>query len=154
MSRNPYAPPTAAVADPPLPVSIPRPREVTLSVRLLWLSFALSCTDTIVRTSLDRDEDVMVQGLALVLVAINGAVAAWLIFKIAGGRNWARIAYTVLSVLGYVSMVTNWSTYLAAYHGEPGWIGLDILATLTDLGGLYLMFTKAANTWFKSRAAQ
>jgi hypothetical protein len=95
----------------------------------------------------------MVRDLGLVFIAINGAIMAWLIFKIARGRNWARITYTVLSLLGYASIVMNWSTYLAGYHGDLEWAGLDVLGTLADIGGIYLMFTRAANAWFRTRAA-
>ena len=147
MSRNPYAPPTASVADPPS-VSIPRPLEVTLAVRLQWLSFVLGFASGVMRESWN-DRWVV----AAVSIAIYAAIVAWLIFKLGRGRNWARIVYTVLVLLGYVSIVTSWHVYIAAYHGHPELLVLDILDTLADIGGLYFVFTKAANAWFRPRAA-
>ena len=146
MSRNPYSPPTASVADPPPPVAIPRPREATLAVRLQWLSFALGLGTGLVRQSWG---DVMEWVIGLISIGIYGAVIAWLILKIGRGRNWARITYTVLLVLSYVSILTSWSTYAAAYRGHPEMIVLDGIDTLADIGGLYFLFTKPANAWFR-----
>lgn len=146
MSRNPYSPPTASVADPPPPVATPRPREATLAVRLQWLSFALGLGTGLVRQSWG---EVMEWVIGLLSIGIYGAVIAWLILKIGRGRNWARITYTVLLVLSYVSILTSWSTYAVAYRGHPEMIVLDVLDTLADIGGLYFMFTKPANAWFR-----
>jgi hypothetical protein len=146
MSRNPYSPPTASVADPPPPVATPRPREATLAVRLLWLSFALGLGTGLVRQSW---AGVMEWVIGLISIGLYGALIAWLILKVGRGRNWARITYTVLLVLSYVSILTSWSTYAAAYRGHPEMIVLDGIDTLADLGGLYFMFTKPANAWFR-----
>ena len=115
MSHNPYAPPTAAVADPP-PISIPRPREVAVAVRLLWLSFGLGLSSAIWRQSW---VDPFEMTVGLVSVGFYGAILAWLIFKFGRGRNWARIVYTVLLLFGYVSVLMSWTTYAAPYHGHP-----------------------------------
>jgi hypothetical protein len=149
MSRNPYAPPTASVADPP-PVVIPRPRQVTLAVRLQWFSLVVGFATAMPRQPWD---DAMMLGFALIFIGIYSAIVAWLIFEIARGRNWARIVYTVLALLSYVSMFTSWRMYTAAYHGHPELLVLDIIDTLADIGGLYFMFTRAANAWFRPRAA-
>lgn len=150
MSHNPYAPPTAAVADPP-PISIPRPREVAVAVRLLWLSFGLGLSSAAWRQSWVNPLEMIV---GLVSIGFYGAIIAWLIVKFGRGRNWARIVYTVLLLFGYVSILVSWTTYAAPYHGHPELVGLDVIDTLADIAGLYFMFTKAANAWFRPPAAQ
>ncbi len=146
MSQNPYAPPTAAVADPPPPTPIPRPREVTVAVRLLWLSFALGLS-----SGLERMEwvDVMESTVGLVVMGVYSGLLVWLILKIARGRNWARVVYTILLLLSYVSICSGWYTYFLAYRGHAELVALDVLDTLSDIAGLYFLFTRAANAWFK-----
>ena len=118
-------------------------------MRLQWLAYALGLGTGLMRGPRDSVMEVVV---GLVTLGSYGAIVAWLIFKVARGRNWARIVYTVLLLLSYVSLATSWSTYSASYHGHPEIIVLDILDTLADVGGLYFMFTKAANAWFRPRA--
>lgn len=122
---------------------------MTVAVRLQWLSFMLGFAIALERLSWN---DIMEWGVGLASTGIYAALIAWLIFKLARGRNWARITYTVVSLLGYVSIATSWPTYSAAYHGHPELVALDVLNTLADIGGLCLMYTKAANAWFRSRA--
>src|ERR1700744_4542147 len=119
-TRNPYTPPTASVADPP-EVSIPRPRDVTLAVRLQWVSFVMGFASGLLHESWGGQPAEWI--VALISIAIYAAIIAWLIFKLSRGRNWARITYTVLSLLGYVSIAFSWRSYF----GNQKLVALDVV---------------------------
>jgi hypothetical protein len=124
---------------------------VTVAVRLQWLSFALGFTSAVMRQW--WDSAAMPWTVALVSVGIYGALLGYLIFRIWRGRNWARIVYTALTLLGYLSMLSGWSAYSGAYHNHGSLIAIDLTDALVDLGGLYFVFTRAANAWFKQPVA-
>jgi hypothetical protein len=124
---------------------------VTLAVWLQWVSFALGFTSALLRQA--WDSAAMPWSIALASVGLYSALLAWLIFKIGRGRNWARVVYTILTLLGYLSMGTSWSAYSGSYHGHVSLIAIDVTDALVDIGGLYFMFTRAANAWFRPAQA-
>ncbi|UJW29601.1 hypothetical protein L3Q67_30785 [Saccharothrix sp. AJ9571] len=63
------------------------------------------------------DQAVMLaQGFALAVVAVLVIGYLWLSFKLKAGRNWARVALTVLTLLQAASLFTgetSWAGYLS-----------------------------------------
>lgn len=146
MDPNPYSAPKASVADPVL-VPVERPRVVLRAVQLLWVSFVLTSVSTFADVKLQSyDDAVSIAILAFTLVWFG--TTAWLIFKLARGRSWARTAYLILALISYGLVAFLWNESLADYLAQPYQTTLDVLALLTELVALYLLFTKPANRWF------
>ncbi|MBK1787959.1 hypothetical protein [Prauserella cavernicola] len=63
------------------------------------------------------DQAVLVaQGFALAVVAVVVLTYLWLSFKLKAGRNWARVALTVLTLLHAASLLAThatWAGYLS-----------------------------------------
>jgi hypothetical protein len=145
MDRNPYAAPSAPVSD-PLPQPIERPPQVKWAVQLLWLTLLLGVASLIANPR-------KLEGVELIATIAGGAVMvgleAWLIVKIASGRNWARIVYLILTVLGFASIGIAWQTYVATFSASALTAVLYALQTVTEIAALYLLFTKPGARWFK-----
>jgi len=146
MSRNPYAPPSATVADPPVP-PIQRPRLIARALQLLWISFVLGLIGTFVH---ETQSPALEWLITLVFVALYGAVVVWLFFKIGRGRNWARIVYLVLAVISYLMLSLDWRSYYYSYRQHPGWVWLDFAGIAAELAALALLFSRPANRWFRA----
>jgi uncharacterized membrane protein len=146
MERNPYAPPVSAIADPA--ESRPaRPKEVTLAVKLLWVSFFIGIVGVFLRPAQQ------VPFIAVLIVSILAyGFWAWVITCIANGRNWARILFFVLVGIGVVFAVLFLSTTLALYRGHPFNAFLAALNYALEIYTLYLLLTAPAREWFNQPA--
>jgi len=143
VSRNPYAPPGAPVADPPLTEPRgPRPAQVTWAVRLFWVDLGLSVLQSSLNAYRDPDHRVL---LSLLTDGLSGALLAfeaWVIVKISVGRNWARwvaLASVMtaiplsLGLLGQASLLD---------------LTLESVSIAVDLVALSFLFLSSGRRWF------
>jgi hypothetical protein len=72
-----------------------RPRPVSTAVTLLYINFALGILGNMVSLASGA-----VPGWSIVSIVIGAIVQLWFINKIGQGKNWARILYLVLFILG------------------------------------------------------
>ena len=71
----------------------------------------------------------------------------WLIST---GRNWARILFLILFILGLPAMV--WSIVaVEAFLKGPWDIGVSLMQGAVQLAGLLFLFSATSNVWFKQR---
>jgi hypothetical protein len=146
MERNPYAPPVSAVAD-PAESRTARPKEVTLAVKLLWVSFSIGIAGVFLQPAQQ------VPFIAILIVSILAyGFWAWVITCIANGRNWARILFFVLVGIGVVFAVLFLSTTLALYRDRPFNAFLAALNYALEIYTLYLLLTAPAREWFNQPA--
>ena len=129
-----------------------RPSQVSIAVKLLWYSLGLG----IVNTLIDYQFLVSQGSIAftITVTAFTLGILALLIWKISAGRNWARIIFLVVFLLGGLG-------YLFAAMNDPtdpsfnpfarsmlaGLISLLQLAF--QLVSLRFIFTKPGASWFK-----
>jgi hypothetical protein len=139
VSNNPYSPPKALVADPSTEVAqTSPPHEVTVATRFLWYSVAagaisivLDLLGTIGRSSF---------GIPVIpLLAIG--VLSWLTYSISRGRNWARIAFLVVFVLGSPVLYLLQRTVIVR--------AASVVILVLELVALYLLFTGVGARWFR-----
>jgi hypothetical protein len=127
----------------------PKPLEVSRAVALLWLSLLIGLLRTCVAWTHVAWKHQRVRYAAVaVLVFFVGSifgVLAGFIWKIGQGRNWARITYLVLFVVGLlVYPFILWSTF----HRSPVGAYVSILQTAMQAYALYLLFRPPARAWF------
>ncbi len=128
------------------PVGDARPGEVTLAVRLLWISIAIGLLITGLRVA------GLVSGASLVVALLLGVVIfgfyLFLVSRISAGRNWARIVFLVLFLIGLPFSIP---TYLAELRKSVLFGSISILIAVIQLVATYLLFTKNSNRWFRQR---
>ena len=123
-----------------------RPREVAMAIRLILLSLALGLLVSATQAA-QRVSGVPLV-LTLVIVVVFYGVLALFVSRISAGRNWARIIFLVLVVIGLPFAVP---TYIGQLRQNLllGVVGIVIL--ILQVVGTYLLFTKNSNAWFRTR---
>ena len=155
MSHNPYAPPSAAVADIGGDALGERPRPVRIALALFWFALVLALPsagmalrDELAASSNPSPAFYAFMSTVMTLAFVFGACV---IFCIGRARNWARLVYAALTGLGLVSTATSFPEILARpWHSGP----LEILITVTNLAAAVLIFLPASNAWFRVRGRQ
>jgi len=149
-SDNPYAPPQAVVQDAPdVALPLPQPHAVTVAVWMLWIEVALSTLSSLIRMGSVR-ETIAVIAILFGAVLFQG-LSALLILKIWQGRNWARITYLVLMLLGILSLIQMAATFPVGVQYVPGIEALLTFIGMTlDLVAMYLLFVPG-RAWFRRR---
>src|ERR1043165_7544881 len=113
MNDNPYAPPTAVVADQVPQVSLERPAIVVLAVRLLWLGYAVAFFSSIYGLfNLPADAPKTIVVVATLIGLTISAAISYVIFTAAWrGKNWARWLIGSLIILAFGMVALLWSQY-------------------------------------------
>ncbi len=120
------------------------PPLVTLANRLLWSSLGLG----VLRAAFDWPEIARTGPIAFVLpvMVLTFAVVAFLIVMIARRRNWARIVFLALFVIG---TLMNGPSTVEEILTRPV-LGLcGLMQILLQGGALFLLFRPPASAWFR-----
>jgi hypothetical protein len=147
MSRNPYSPPQAAVADAPAP-GPPCPGNVTAALWLMGAAFFASPLVSIheaVYTGSGIGAVAGIVTLALVYVLMI-ALGFWVFSAVVKGRRWGRIVASIVALLEIVSVGSAFLRGIALY----GW-PVRLLDLFLLCGAVVLFFTPPANAWFRRR---
>ena len=85
-------------------------------------------------------------GAAVAIVVVILAIMLFFIFMISKGRNWARITFLVLFIIGTVMMVVG------LVSGAPFGAAalMDVVQVLIQLVALVMLFSGESNAWFQS----
>jgi hypothetical protein len=119
------------------------PREVKLATSLLWISLAAGIVNLVLQFDYLKTQASpgFIAGVGIVTIAVT----AVLIYFIAAGRNWARITFLLLFLVGFVPGIPQ----LLATFDRSMFIGLVSLAQwLLQLVGMYLVFFGPGRQWF------
>ena len=128
-----------------------RPDKVSTALTLLWITIAVGVVRSFMEFS-NTLESVSAQGFGLGFVIFTTfftlAILAFFIFMIGKGKNWARITFLVLFIIGipfavlplFQSLLTN------PFSGILG-IGQTIL----QIVAIVFLFQKPASDWFKAK---
>ena len=150
MTHNPYSPPGTAVTDIDSSVPIERPRGVKVAVILCWISLAIAVP--LLFEAFDEETQAGLSttylvGVGLFVLALF-AFAIWVNISIGRARNWARIVYAVLTGVSLIMAVASPSETLA---GDGFSVVAELLSTAMDVVIVVLLFTPAANAWYRVR---
>ncbi len=126
-------------------ISIEKPSDVTRAVQLLYASIAIGLVSSIVGIAYEISGSSIV--FALVPLILFFGLFAFLVFKISKGRNWARITFLVIFLLGVPFAIPMYTQELRRNFLSGS---LSIFIALLDLVAVYLLFRKKSNLWFKA----
>ncbi len=125
-----------------------KPKQVTTAVNLLWIIMGLGVISSIFTFSSSL-EIANVSGLGLrwliFTLYFTYLLLAFLIWKIGQGRNWARITYLILFVIGVPFTLYNYLTSeVSLFLIISGLAGIIVQIVV-----LTLLFQKPSSEWFK-----
>ena len=121
-----------------------KPDSIARAMNLVWASLALG----FVRLAIDYQ---YMQSLGPVIVfnsifVLVFAITAFLVFKMSAGRNWARITFLVLFVIGVIPTIP---ILLADFSRSAVSGGIGVIQAGLQLYALVLVFTEPGKHWFK-----
>ena len=121
-----------------------RPDKVSTAVKLLYLSIAIG----VVRSIFEIPTLTQTTSLSLVISVsvFTLAIMAFLIYMIGRGRNWARITFLVLFLIGLPFSVLPLLQSLLA-NPISGVLGLS--QAVLQIIALVFLFQKPSSDWFK-----
>lgn len=139
-------------------LSSQKPNNVTLAIRLLWgvliigvVNSALSWNYSISQVPADfpMNKDLF----AFLMISITLGITAWLIYKISSGRNWARLVFLIMFIIGIITMAFSVSQLIETFNYSKVISFLTLVTSLLQVIGLILLFSKEGNTWFTTQKA-
>lgn len=133
--------------------NIARPNKVSIAVKLLWITIVVGIIRSIIE--LPNTLEVLIEqgfyfGLAIGFVIftafISLAIISFFIYMIGKGKNWARIIFLVLFIIGIPFSILPLVQSLMA-NPISGIIAIG--QTILQIVALVLLFQKSSSDWFK-----
>ena len=121
-----------------------KPKSVVVAVNLLWGTLLLGLIHVFV-TGFPSSQHSLGPAFQIVVFSITAAIMALFYVKISAGRNWARITFAVMFVLGLPVMIF----VLPKLLQNPVRGVFLLLQTGLQMYALFLIFTKPGSEWFK-----
>ena len=144
-----------------------KPKNILLAVNLIWSALAVGIVKSFidlagtmqhnpVKSFIDLAGTMQHNPALAIVISVIGVIGviilglmALLNSKISSGRNWARITFLVLYLLG---MVPSFFIFLAIFK-ESVFAGVVfIFQAVVQAAALFLMFTKPGSEWFNKGA--
>ncbi len=126
-----------------------RPSTVSTAVQLLYITLIIAFVCgiiNIIHVHSHPESSTMGIGPMTAVLVVSLVVCWFFFYNIARGRNWARIIYLILFILGILS--TGW--HLKMYLDQGMLISLATLVNyVIGIIALVLLFTTESNKWFK-----
>jgi hypothetical protein len=132
--------------DQTLPVTAIKPVAIRRAIGLLWASLAIG----VVKTPLDW---VYLTSRAsgafnAFVIIVTFAIMVFFIWKIGQGKNWARIVFLVLFLLGIVPF---FFIVRSEFARSPASGILSTVQSGLQAVGFFLVFTSPGKEWFQPR---
>lgn len=138
------------------------PESVKTAIKLIWASIALGLLSAIVTfvllddivdsalegaTGLDRESaQLSIVGGTIVGLVVSVGLAALFAYFIGKGANWARITYTVLTVLGIVLSL------LGLFSTQPViLLVISVVGLALSVAILSFLYRPESNAYFKGK---
>lgn len=126
--------------------SMEKPIEVTRAVQLLYASLGVGIVKSVVDFA-HLSSEVHLMFILFVMI-LTFALLFFFIWKISDGRNWARIVFLILFLLGLPMSIP---IYLEEIGRNLFLAILTSIQIIIQIVAIYLMFMKNSNPWFRVR---
>lgn len=120
-----------------------RPKEVELAIKLLLTSLAFGAFVAYLNISVPPEDTkfLIYRDLIFADLIFNG----FIIYKIIKNRNWARIFYILITVVGVPIFLAQ---LIGDFTSAPLHSILQLINILIQVSGAYLLFKKESKEWF------
>ncbi len=121
-----------------------KPQAVNRAVNLLWASIAFGLVKILMDfTHVSAMASV---GFTSFVLAFTFAIIIFLIFMISSGKNWARIAFLIMFVIGTIPALP---VVLDEFGRAPAVGALSVVQLCLQVYALFLLFTSPGRAWFR-----
>lgn len=121
-----------------------KPQPVVTAVNLLWASLAVGLVKMLMDFS--NLSSMAPAAFTNFILIFTFALIAFLIFKISAGRDWARITFLVMFIIGILPA-------LPIVLGELSRSAVVGVLSVAQIGlqvyALFLLFTRPGSSWFR-----
>lgn len=161
MSENPYAPPSAEVADVRREeTSLDRPQIVTIGIWLLWLDVAVLLPGPII-TAMKMPLVALVapEGFRVLFIFMMIGFKALLTWRAGQGRNWARIGHLVVLILRVAFTLFTFVMINSMFPDRannplsfevPLQSALFLLSFALPIAAVAMLFTGTGSDWYRA----
>ena len=127
--------------------NIQQPSQIHIALILLWISLGVGLLISLIDSN-PALAGVSTAFIVTVAVAVL-AVMAFFIFHIGRGRNWARITFLILFLLGTWPFMQE---LVGMFNRSLIACLLSVTQFVLQISAIYLIFTKPGNAWFRKPA--
>jgi hypothetical protein len=124
--------------------AVKKPQSVTTAINLLWASLAVG----LVKMLMDFSNLSAIAPAAFTnfVLIFTFAFIGFLNFKISAGRNWARITFLFMFVIG---MLPTLPLMLGEFSRAPVVGALSIAQVGLQVYAMFLLFSQPGSGWFR-----
>jgi|TARA_Y100000310_G_scaffold111677_1_gene110074 hypothetical protein len=119
-------------------------KELHTAVILLWASLVLGVVRTVMQIMAQDTTEKIMGGFIIATPII--LIVAWLIYKIGKGKEWARIAYLIIFIIGITPAVGEALIYLEINTTISVLRASDILLSAI---AVFILFKDSSAKYFK-----
>jgi hypothetical protein len=149
----------------------PQPSQLRIAIRLFWACllfsflYSIALRKELMDTTLQSYEGVNlpsnIEGMIYTITLFSYLFIAWLVYKIAVGRNWARMTVLTFTIIGLLmiaaqfglmpkSTITNEVTSI--YSNPLSFKGMaSYLLQIINFTAVCLLFSKSSNSWYRKQ---
>lgn len=120
------------------------PASIKTAVLLMWTAFLLSIITSYARVN--SSEPGFALPIIYLFMIVYFLLLALIVYQTSRGRNWARITYVVLTLLGWYGTIVE---PIMSIKRAPVVGLLSIALIVLGLIAIILLFMPASNLWFK-----
>lgn len=121
------------------------PKKIKLAANLVYASLLVGILNSLFSEIL-TDENILSEPGGLVFLAAITIVLAILGYKIGQGKNWARIIFVIMVLLGTI----GYPDFISEEFRRSILLGVvSIIQLVLQLYALVLLFNKASVQWYK-----
>lgn len=125
-----------------------KPQSVVTAINLLWASLAVGLVKMLIDFS--NLSALAPAAFTNFILVFTFALLGFLIFKISAGRNWARITFLVMFIIGVLPALP---IVLDEFSRSAVVGALSVAQTGLQVYALYLLFTQPSSGWFRKVVA-
>lgn len=116
-----------------------KPQAVSTATNLLWATLAIG----LIAIAMDYQNFGADASAAFTntVIVLTFSFLGFLIFKIAGGKNWARITFLIMFLIGLPFVLSGLSLSVIG--------ALSVAQTSMQIYALHLLFSRPGSGWFK-----
>ena len=129
---------------------IPRkPKQVTYAFYLLLGSSTISLLLFVANAILFWQEYYSSQPVYAIFWGLMYVIPFWIAFKINAGRNWARLIFTIFTIISLFSIPEQ----ITSFSDFPVQATLSLISFGLVIVAMFLLFQSSSSAWFKYQAA-